>query len=407
MKALSRLMLAVAASAVALPVFAADSHTKIAPDAATAHMTAAAQQRGKIAKLLSTRGTAQAKAAAEVDAVNPTPLPGPLLPNAFRAYPPSCAADPVPDVVSGPNQSQRVTLFATDGSGNPDNTGVETVTITLWRIACSSSGTERPYNTDGGYNALTFMRIQRDSQYEGDQTFYPTVPFVTSIQGSTTGKLVRLATEPNTVISEAPFDSPVIVSTTYILENYPVDAAGYTYFDYTFQLQVDPVINGVNPAAFTLGDYTPTAQSYPRAFQSMPIDGYMSATWFDAAHNGEGMLTQIIDNGDGATRTFFSAWYTYDPLGLPFWMTIQGTFPYGVTSLTNVPVYYTTGGGFAGDFGSAVDVHNWGTMSVSYPDCLTMVFSFTGQTDAAIQGPAGSGTRTWTRLADTNGLSCE
>ena len=65
-----------------------------------------------------------------------------------------------------------------------------------------------------------------------------------------------------------------------------------------------------------------------------------------------------------------------------------------------------TGGGFAGDF-SSVTSNDWGTMSFTFPSCGTVNIAYSGQTDPAIAGPTGSGSRTFTRLADINALNCE
>lgn len=400
MNALIRVTLALAAGALACPLFAADTHARLSPEVAAAHASAGAAVRARLAKMMAGRTTAVTKAGATVDLVNPTPLPGPRLANAFRAYPPSCAADPLPDITTAPLFSAPVNLYATDGSGNPANAGTETVTVTVWRLPCSSSGNITPYNTDGGSNAITLMRIDRDSAFEGDDTFYPTFPLLSSDQGSFTGNFVRAALEPNTVISEAYYDTPIINSTTYVLENYPVAAAGETLYNYDFDLIINPNT--------TAGDIvTLTVDGFPnRDNTALPIDGYMSGTWYDPAHGGEGMLVQIIDNGDNATRTFFGAWFTYDDLGVPFWLSVQGTFTNGSTSV-NATGYYQTGGGFAGNFTPPTTQNTWGTLSFNFTSCTTMNFTFNGSTPTVTFGPDGSGSRVWHRLADTNGMNCE
>jgi hypothetical protein len=117
-------------------------------------------------------------------------------------------------------------------------------------------------------------------------------------------------------------------------------------------------------------------------------------------------MIQVFDNSDNATRTLFAAWYTYDQNGLPFWIAAQGVAAYGSTTFANVPVYYYTGGGFAGNF-TSVTSNNWGTMSFTFPSCGTVNITYSGQTDPSIGGPTGSGSRTFTRLADVNALNCE
>ena len=223
------------------------------------------------------------------------------------------------------------------------------------------------------------MRIDRDSTLEGNTTQFPTFPLLSATQGSNTN-LVRAAMEPNTVVSDGPFDSPVYVSTTYVIENYPYTGYGYTFFDFAHNLIIDPVIGGIGSQAVSvsIGDYTTNPT------QNLPIDGYMSSAYYDPAHGGEGLVVEIYDNGDGATRTIFASWYTYDTVGLPFWLVAQASIPIGTNNIANVPVYYYTGGGFAGNFGATSTTNNWGTMSFSWPDCDTMGFTFDGATDPSV-----------------------
>jgi hypothetical protein len=46
-------------------------------------------------------------------------------------------------------------------------------------------------------------------------------------------------------------------------------------------------------------------------------------------------------------------------------------------------------------------------MSFSFPDCADLTFSYHSTTTALPNGPTGSGTRLWQRLADVNGLVCQ
>jgi hypothetical protein len=376
---------------------------KLPPQAAEAHASASLAHRQKLADLMKQpRGAATAG----VNAVTSTTLSGPRTANPYRAYPPSCLADPLPDTPSGPFTSFQMPLYSRDSGGNPVTP--ETVTVTLWRMACSSSGNLTPYNTDHGSNSALLMRIARSST---STDAFPTFPFITSNQGNTTGNLVRAAMEPNTVVSDGPFDSPILVDTTYVLENYPYSGSGLTYFDYDFTLLIDPVIDAscTGCQSNDIQGYQPNAQDYPAAFQNVPIDGYMSSSYYDPAHNGEGFLIDVYDNPGGTTRTVFAAWYTYDPLGLPFWLVAQGSVQVGANAMTGQPVYYFTDGGFAGDFGSISTLHNWGTISMNWTNCNTVQFTYNGATDPAIvaSGPSGTGTRTWVRISDINGLSCE
>ena len=346
-----------------------------------------------------------------------------LIANASRAYPPSCFSDtqpsaagniePLPVSPSGPTYGGTVTLYAYDTSTSSDST--ENVTITIWRVSCSSSGGKPSYNPDGGAVAATLIRITRASS--GTTSKYPTFPSVRIAQGSigfddqTFRDYVRVSSEPNTVIADTLVDAPVIDSTTYVLEDYPYAGASIFALNQAFQIRFDNgYTNGsgapTGQVVFNVPDYNPTASTYPAASQPLPINGYLSGSWYDPAHSGEGILTQVFDV-DGKTRIFAATWYTFDNAGIPFWLIAQGSLTVGATSIQNMPVTYRTGGGFAGNFTPPTTQQSWGTMSVSFPNCQQMTFSYNGNAAAVTGGPSGSGTKTFTRIGSINSLSCE
>jgi len=420
MKTLLGLTLTAAAGVLAMNAFADSVNL---PDAAT-HTAAVAARQAKMAKIdAATKSALQAKAAQSraaapgVKAMGSNTYPGSPMPNPVRAYPPSCAAPFLPDASSGPQDriyTTRMPLYARDGAGNPQNP--ETVTVTLWRIACSSGGSVTPYNETGTfYNAMTLIRIDRDAANEGVSTAFPTFPALYAGQGANLTNptiAVRTATEPNTLLEDK-YDAPIIYSTTFVLENYRVvDQNGdidLTYniqYSDAFSLLIDPLISntGEGAAQFQVAAYSPTSTTYPDAFADLPIDGYLSTTWYSPDHSGEGMEIQVYD-GDASNRTFTAGWYAADSTGRPFWLFAQGDVPIGATSVQTTAVY-VSGGGFAGSQGNAT-TNQWGTVTFSFPDCNHMHFTYNGQTDAATAGPGGSGTRDWIRVANTNGLACE
>lgn len=404
MKTLSGFAIAAVMSASSL-AFGADTAPQDGRYAKVAAMRAAVEaalaNRSNTAKTTSTSGT---------KAQGNSSYPGTPMANPYRAYPPSCAAYPLPDKASGPYWQAQLPLYTKSGATGATVTS-EYVTATVWRIACSSSGDQTPYNPGGYYNAMTLLRIDRSAQKEGSTDTYPSMPMLLvkqyNIDYTMNASLVRPAIEPNTTISEVPFDSPIIFSTTYVLENY---AAGSDYnhqYSDGFKLLVEPYLGSGSPAPveFQIPSYEPKSNTYPDAFLALPIDGYTSGAWYDPNHPGEGLMTQVLGNDDGS-RTLFAAWYTYDAYGLPFWLHIQGTVQPGDIKLDNVPVYYHTGGGFAGNFTSSVP-NTWGTMSLSFPDCNTVKFSYNGNAAGVTGAPGGTGSRTWKHLTNINGLSCE
>ncbi|MBS0568551.1 MAG: hypothetical protein JSS59_14220 [Proteobacteria bacterium] len=399
------------AGALVSPVFAADRGA-IAVGTPRANLdTVQAQRAALVAAPRSTATSATVSKAAIT--------PNELTASSYRAYPASCFSDtlpnpsntiqPLPVVPTGTLYSRTVTLYEKNGTQDSS----EDVTITIFRVACSSSGDTLSYNPDGGYAGATLMRIQRQNQYEGDSKLYPQFPDIRIAQGSITfdnpnfTDYVRVATEPNTVLADTTVGSAIINSTTYVLEDYASPTLGFFYFNHAFTIRFD---NGYTGGRVTINvpDYAPTAQTYPAAYKPMAINGYLTGSWSVPGHGGEGMLTQVFDNGDGATRTFFATWYTFDNLGLPFWLTAQTSFPIGTTQLTNVPVYYVTNGGFAQNYTKATS-NTWGTMNISFPDCMHIKFEFNGSTGAVQGGPGGVSTAplVWTRLGSINSLACQ
>lgn len=339
-----------------------------------------------------------------------------LVSNASREYPASCLSYPLPTTPSGTAYAKTVTLYATNASGG---SSTEDVTITVWRVPCSSSGATLRYNTDGGPVAATLMRIQRQTSLENTTAFYPTFPGVRVAQGSIAfdnpsfTDYVRAPAEPNTVSADTAIDLPVIASATFVLEAYPPAPNGTTFgfFDFNnpFTIRFDNFIGAPGPTrqfSTSVPAYAPTAATYPAAFTPLPISGYMSGAWYEPSHGGEGILTEVIENADGKTRIVAITWYTFDASGRPFWLSGAGTINIGDTQATNIPITYRTGGGFASNFTAPIPNPSWGTFSVNFPSCSKMTFGYNGGT--AINGPAGiGGPVTWTRLGNINGLTCE
>ncbi len=323
--------------------------------------------------------------------------------NPVRTYPPSCLADPLPSTPSGPlYRNSNVDLAATDGAGNYFR---ETVTITIWRVACSSAET---------WNSATLMRIDRDPDFEGDTEIYPLFPGINVAQGSvqfTTPELslIRTATEPNTVIADTVVDSPVVFSTTYVLENYPYEGANTFDFNLPFSIRFDNQFNS-GTRFYTISNvplYNPTAATYPQAFLNIPVTGLLSTNWYDPAKPGEGLVIQIYELPNDPNNLIFAfAWSTFDSTGTPFWFFGQATVARGARSITS-PMAYLTGGGFAGTGGTVSPPNIWGTTTFSWPDCNNLNLGFTANPGLPAGVPTGNGNRQWKRVANVNGLICE
>lgn len=317
-----------------------------------------------------------------------------------RAYPPSCfsAGLPLGQAAKDPKaMSLPLTLHGDFNACfvNPSAPSYataqqeckysETAGITISRVPCS-----------GGKSA-TLLEIDRSSGMSGNTDLYPTFPGVWVQQGLHID-WVRLAQDANTTASQVFVNSPVYKDSVYVLEN-PIGAAPFDY-NQAFTLTVDN--NTGRAVQFDLDFYDPSV--YP-GVSPLPISGYLTGSWYDPAHGGEGMLVQVFDDGNGTTQTLFATWFTYDALGAPYWLVAQGSAQIGATRIDNVAVQTASGGGFAGNF-TAVTRAPWGTMSFAFPDCDTMTFTYASAGFTPANMPSGSGMRTWRRLGNVANLGC-
>jgi len=401
MKSSLRLTFALATGLVALPVFAA-TPAAASGDVRAQHEAGVASIRAQIASLKNVAPQKRSKAQGS------NVYPGTPLANEFRAYPPSCAAWPLPDKASGPaNQiwSSRMQLYTRTPLAVPV-APAETVTVTVWRIACSSSGSQAPYNTDGGFNAMTLMRIDRDPGNEGRGDYYPTFPLLKIQQGGVgygdAESLVRAAAEPNTYVSDGPFDSPIIHSTTYVLENYAVGGDYQHLYSYAFKLKVDPYFDASGTTSvveFTLPDYSPTQSTYPDAFAPLPLDGYSAAQWINTQFN-EGLLVQVTEqpqsNGSTVRQLVFDL-LTEDLNGDPLWLVGNAAFTVGQSSITVNTNY----------LGNNLAQIPYGTAKFEVTDCNHLDVTFTANPGLPSPIPTINGVTTYDRLFTPNGMTCE
>ncbi|HZX91717.1 MAG TPA: hypothetical protein VFE67_13840 [Rudaea sp.] len=381
--------------ALAAIAFACATSAFAAEGTASRAVSASPAMAARESALASAQALPSAGAKRQAVAATATNQPSEIYANAFRAYPPSCLSDGLPfrtfPQSTGDPAPQQQTLNLPGDPGQCFTGGnaqecnyTEAVTVTVWRVACSNN------------KAAVLVEIDRPAANEGNTTLYPTFPFVGIAQGNSTLAPVRMADDPNTIYSTTSVNTAVYSSDIYVLENYANDQA--TQVDYTkaFVLSLD------NTISFTFPDYNKS--QYAAANQGVPISGYLSTNWYNPLQSGEGMLTQIYDGDASKNERFFTAaWYTFDSLGVPFWLYAQGTIHIGDRTANNVQVVYPTNGKFAGS-GTTTNT-NWGTANFSFPDCNTMVFSYVGPTGPS-DFPSGSGTRTWSRLANINSLVC-
>lgn len=379
--------------------------TLLSPDQIAWH-DAAAAARPQLQRVRAAPQTAAPAPKVMGNEVNP----GTPMANAFRAYPPSCAADPLPNKSRGTTWSGDVQLLAGNSIGQQF---LETIKVTVWRLACSSSGAALAYNPTGAYNAITLVRFDRASDKEGSRSSWPYMPLVQAAQGSISDfaqdpkTLIRLATEPNTVISEFPYGQAMFDSTTFVLENYPYVDSGYFTFSDGFRLRVNPYLQGIAPLDLDIPAYEATASTYPRAFQNVPLDGYAAAQWQNYEFD-EGLLVQIAEAYDGnkpTRRLLVFDLLTRDPAGQAFWLVGSAAFDpvaEGVGSLTADASYlgaHQAGGGF--------QQFAWGKAKFEMLSCNELRVTYTPRPNLPADVPSFSGATSYSRLFSANGMLCE
>ncbi|HRX81928.1 MAG TPA: hypothetical protein P5307_22825 [Pirellulaceae bacterium] len=304
--------------------------------------------------------------------------------NPKRAYPPSCLKLPLPTNPSGPGLTGTVGLLsALDGTTHQVN-------LTIWRVPCSESKAALLVTIAG--SPLDFLQLPSfvGAQDDGD-----------GIQEDEDAIYFRLVSEPNTLVQgETRFVIPDSGLVTFVLEVAEATARTPNLND-VFGIGAQYLFGSVVVPATIVDPYD--SSDYP-PIGDMPLSGYLSGSYFDPEHSGEGMVLEVVEVGE--TLLALVSWYTFDAQGYAFWLIGAAPFTPGDTSV-NMAMSSKFGGRIAGDFDSAglTDLP-WGNITVSFPDCNTLDFSFASTHN--INGlPVGTGQRTWKRLTSINRFSCE
>jgi hypothetical protein len=333
------------------------------------------------------------------DAAAPGNAPAEAFANAARAYPPSCLVDGLPLGKSNLDANAKTVpitlqLYDTTTGGY----GSEADSVTIWRVPCS------------GGAAATLIEIDRPAASNGNTAQYPIFPdiYITSAATGTTRIYPRLAPEPNTRFADRSLQFSqdgftfFYSNTVNVFEHFdPANVRSNPAADYNqaFTLNLDNLVGGGLPLVINVPAYVP-----PTTPAAMEISGYMSTNWSSQTEGAEGIVLQVYDNGDKATRTLAFAWFTYNDSGLPFWLYGQASLNIGDTSVTAQTVYFK-GGTFAGTSGAGAQ-QPWGSVTFTFPDCGHMNIAYNGDASAD-HGPKGNSTAVFTRVADVNGLVCQ
>jgi hypothetical protein len=346
--------------------------------------------------------TNQAKAAAQKSTVagaKPGNVkPSELFANPDRAYPPSCLGSPMPFGMWQNDPTyfhQQMTLLGdplTSDAGERAYT--ENVDVYVFRVACSSG------------QSATLVEIDRPSNLDGNSTRYPTLPGIYASQNGINDFVIRVADDPNTFLTTNYALNPLIYSDVFVLENF---YGGPIQFNYNNPVTI--TVDNLATSGHQLFDFPLPAYNsaqYAAASQPLPISGYMTGNWYDQNHSGEGIQVEVGElqaSGSTYPRFISIAWYTFDSSGTPYWLFGSGVFNAGDTS-AGLQLAYSSGGGFAGNAGSATPAL-WGTFNVKFPDCNTMQFSYQSTAGLPTGVPVGTGSKTWKRLTQMNGLTCQ
>lgn len=106
------------------------------------------------------------------------------------------------------------------------------------------------------------------------------------------------------------------------------------------------------------------AAAAPSAF-ALSITREFSSSWYDPAHEGHGLVTDVVDAG--GTKTLVAYWFTYDAQGRQMWVVGAGPVEGDRATLQMVT---TRGGSFDNTFNpAAVQRIPWGTLVVSFSSC--------------------------------------
>ena len=364
-----------------------------------ADLAQAQQVRAQMQAQVTSSKSAAAKAG--VAGAKPgSPTTAELYANPDRAYPPSCLSSPIPFGLWQNDPNFRHVQIALPGDSLTNDAGerayAETVDAYVFRVACTSG------------QSATLLEIDRPANMDGNSTRYPTLPAVYVTQNGVQDYVVRLANDPNTFFSTNYALNPLINSDVFVLENFYGGSVQFNYNNAVIvtidNLFVDQTKRQIIDSSLPM--YNPA--QYAAASQPLPISGYMTGNWYDKAHSGEGIQVEVGElqaSGSTFPRYISIAWYTFDSTGVPYWLFGSGVFNAGDTSAT-VTLGYSSGGSFAGSGASATQAL-WGTFNVRFPSCNSMQFTYQSAAGLPAGVPTGSGTKSWTRLTQMNGLTCQ
>ncbi len=293
---------------------------------------------------------------------------------AVNGYPGTCFPDrgtPLPEPQTNEPfvASGIIELDDRSGFGNP-------YSYAIYRVACPGGG------------AAVLVKFRSTGLPSGR------APTIVVVQGATTFSSVRYGIEPYTYFDGMGREENIDLGRVVVLNSNGID--------YTAAMTIR--IQGRSSATVEVPAFNPSL--YPRASAPIPITGYVSGLYYDAAKPGEGMQVEV------AGETIVMTWYTFDGAGRPLWLVGAGPacperFCFDLPSHSVVTLAAFTGGGFAGNFDpAAVRSETWGTVRLEWDSCLSVLMTLTPTHNGATL-PSATGQRRWARLTTIGGARCD
>jgi hypothetical protein len=158
----------------------------------------------------------------------------------------------------------------------------------------------------------------------------------------------------------------------------------------TYQVRVRPRAGGLPLAAFSGGHLF----RYDRAPTNLPaLDHRFSGAWFDAGHDGEGYIIEVLE--DNRAVVF---WFTYRDDGTQRWMLGLGDIDKNIVTVPQL--MDTHGGRFGADFNpDDVEFEHVGTLTISFLDCATALANYSVDNNGDHQSTS--------RLTNVYGHTCD
>jgi hypothetical protein len=125
------------------------------------------------------------------------------------------------------------------------------------------------------------------------------------------------------------------------------------------------------------------------------IDGTLSGTWYDPAHDGEGWIVEVLN-----PETALVIWFSYTPGGDQAWF--LGTGAVDGDRIT-LDMEISAGTSFGAGFDTnEIEKPIWGMVTIEFNVCSSGTVSY----ESVIDG-YGSGQLNAVRLTTLDGLKCE